>query len=103
MAQPDARRCRSIHKAFALQTHATSHATSKRLRYGKHLLSACPASTIQSLLSGRLAGVTTPLFGIAGGAISTTDKDCETRNTAALTITGLKDEATAREIMCEVR
>ena len=48
-----------------------------------------------------LPGVSTPLFGIAG-AISTTDKDCETRNTAALAITGLKDEAAGREIMCTI-
>ena len=50
---------------------------------------------------GASAGVTTPLFGIAG-AISTTDKGCETRNTAALAITGLKDEVAAREIMCDL-
>jgi hypothetical protein len=50
---------------------------------------------------GASAGVTTPLFGIAG-AISTTDKGCETRNTAALAITGLKDEVAAREIMCDI-
>jgi hypothetical protein len=50
---------------------------------------------------GASAGVSTPLFGIAG-AISTTDKDCETRNTAALAITGLKDEAAGREIMCTI-
>ena len=51
---------------------------------------------------GASAGVTTPLFGI-GGAISTTDKDCETRNTAALAITGLKDEAAGREVMCIIK
>ncbi len=51
---------------------------------------------------GASAGVTTPLFGI-GGAISTTDKDCETRNTAALAITGLKDEEAGREIMCTIK
>ena len=51
---------------------------------------------------GASAGVTTPLFGIAG-AISTTDKDCETRNTAALAITGLKDEAAGREVMCIIK
>lgn len=50
---------------------------------------------------GASVGVSTPLFGV-GGAISTTDKDCEIRNTAALTITGLKDVALAREIMCEI-
>ena len=50
---------------------------------------------------GASAGVSTPLFGIAG-AISTTDKGCETRNTAALAITGLKDEVAAREIMCDI-
>jgi hypothetical protein len=51
---------------------------------------------------GASVGVTTPLFGI-GGAISTTDKDCETRNTAALAITGLKDEEAGREIMCVIK
>ena len=51
---------------------------------------------------GASAGITTPLFGIAG-AISTTDKDCETRNTAALAITGLKDEAAGREVMCIIK
>jgi hypothetical protein len=50
---------------------------------------------------GASVGVTTPLFGV-GGAISTTDKDCETRNTAAIAITGLKDEVAAREILCEI-
>jgi hypothetical protein len=51
---------------------------------------------------GASVGVTTPLFGV-GGAISTTDRDCEVRNTAALAITGLKDEAAGREIMCGIK
>lgn len=51
---------------------------------------------------GASAGVTTPLFGVAG-AISTTDHDCEIRNTAALAITGLKDEAAGREILCMLK
>ncbi len=51
---------------------------------------------------GASVGVTTPLFGI-GGAVSTTDKDCEIRNTAALAITGLKDEAAGREILCIIK
>ena len=52
--------------------------------------------------SGTAVGVTTPLFGI-GGAVADIDKDCETRNNAAVVITGLKDETLAREILCTIR
>jgi hypothetical protein len=52
--------------------------------------------------SGAAVGVTTPLFGI-GGAIANIDKECETRNNAAVVITGLKDEAMAREILCQIK
>lgn len=52
--------------------------------------------------TGATAGVTTPLFGI-GGAISTIDRECETRNNAAVVVTGLKDEAMAREILCTIK
>lgn len=52
--------------------------------------------------SGATLGVTTPLFGI-GGAISDIDRECETRNNAAVVITGLKDEILGREILCEIK
>ncbi|MBN8900680.1 MAG: hypothetical protein J0H57_06550, partial [Rhodospirillales bacterium] len=52
--------------------------------------------------TGSSVGVTTPLFGL-GGAISDIDRECETRNNAAVVITGLKDEALAREILCEIK
>jgi hypothetical protein len=52
--------------------------------------------------AGTSVGVTTPLFGI-GGAVSTIDKECETRNNAAVVITGLKDDSLAREILCEIK
>jgi hypothetical protein len=52
--------------------------------------------------SGTSVGVTTPLFGI-GGAVADIDKDCETRNNAAVVITGLKDETLAREILCTIK
>jgi hypothetical protein len=42
------------------------------------------------------------LFGV-GGAVSTIDKECETRNNAAIVVTGLKDETLAREILCEIK
>jgi hypothetical protein len=52
--------------------------------------------------AGTSVGVTTPLFGI-GGAVASIDKECETRNNAAVVITGLKDEVLAREILCQVK
>jgi hypothetical protein len=52
--------------------------------------------------SGAAVGVTTPLFGI-GGAISNIDRECETRNNAAVVVTGLKDETLAREILCTIK
>jgi hypothetical protein len=52
--------------------------------------------------SGASLGVSTPLFGI-GGAVADIDKDCETRNNAAVVITGLKDETLAREILCTIK
>jgi hypothetical protein len=52
--------------------------------------------------TGTSVGVTTPLFGI-GGAASTIDKECESRNNAAVVITGLKDELLAREILCAIK
>ncbi|MBV9750815.1 MAG: hypothetical protein JO157_18570 [Acetobacteraceae bacterium] len=52
--------------------------------------------------TGAAAGVTTPLFGISG-AISNIDRECETRNNAAVAVTAIKDEAVAREIMCNVK
>ena len=52
--------------------------------------------------TGSAVGVTTPLFGI-GGAMSDIDRECETRNNAAVVITGLKDETLAREILCEIK
>ncbi len=52
--------------------------------------------------TGATAGLTTPLFGIAG-AVSSIDRECETRNNAAVVITGLKDENLAREILCEIK
>lgn len=52
--------------------------------------------------AGMSVGVTTPLFGI-GGAVASIDKECETRNNAAVVITGLKDEVLAREILCQVK
>lgn len=51
--------------------------------------------------SGLSVGVTTPLFGI-GGAAATIDRECETRNNAALAITALHDQKLAREIMCKI-
>jgi len=42
------------------------------------------------------------LFGI-GGATASIDKECETRNNAAVVITGLKDETLAREILCQIK
>lgn len=51
--------------------------------------------------TGTSVGVTTPLFGI-GGAMSNIDRECETRNNAAVVITGLKDETLAREILCTI-
>lgn len=51
--------------------------------------------------SGLSVGVTTPLFGI-GGAAASIDRECETRNNAALAITALHDEKLAREIMCKI-
>lgn len=52
--------------------------------------------------TGSAVGVTTPLFGV-GGALSDIDRECETRNNAAVVITGLKDEALGREILCEIK
>jgi hypothetical protein len=52
--------------------------------------------------TGTSVGVTTPLFGV-GGAVSSIDRECETRNNAAVVITGLKDEALGREILCEIK
>lgn len=52
--------------------------------------------------TGSSVGVTTPLFGV-GGAVSSIDRECETRNNAAVVITGLKDEALGREILCEIK
>ena len=52
--------------------------------------------------TGSSVGLTTPLFGI-GGAISNIDRECETRNNAAVVITGLKDELLAREILCMIK
>lgn len=51
--------------------------------------------------TGVSVGVTTPLVGV-GGAFSTIDDECQLRNNAALTVSALKDEALAREIMCAV-
>jgi hypothetical protein len=51
--------------------------------------------------TGVSVGATTPLFGI-GGAFSTIDDECQIRNNVALTVSALKDEALAREIMCSV-
>lgn len=52
--------------------------------------------------TGATAGVTTPLFGVAG-AISDIDRECETRNNAAVVITGLKDDQLAKEILCGIK
>lgn len=52
--------------------------------------------------TGTSVGVATPLFGI-GGAVSSIDHECETRNNAAVVITGLKDEVLGREILCEIK
>ncbi|HBK08803.1 MAG TPA: hypothetical protein DDZ81_23600 [Acetobacteraceae bacterium] len=52
--------------------------------------------------SGTTVGLSTPLFGI-GGAVASIDKECETRNNAAVVVTGLKDETLAREILCEIK
>lgn len=52
--------------------------------------------------SGTTVGLSTPLFGV-GGAIASIDKECETRNNAAVVVTGLKDETLAREILCEIK
>jgi hypothetical protein len=52
--------------------------------------------------SGVSVGVSTPLFGV-GGASATIDKECETRNNAAVVVTGLKDETLAREILCSIK
>lgn len=51
---------------------------------------------------GSAVGATTPLFG-ASLAISSTDHDCQVRNTAALTITALGDKEAGREIMCDIK
>lgn len=51
--------------------------------------------------TGVSVGATMPLFGI-GGAFSTIDEECQIRNNVALTVSALKDEALAREIMCSV-
>jgi hypothetical protein len=51
--------------------------------------------------TGVSVGATMPLFGI-GGAFSTIDEECQLRNNVALTVSALKDEALAREIMCNV-
>ncbi|ONG50054.1 hypothetical protein BKE38_19645 [Pseudoroseomonas deserti] len=51
--------------------------------------------------TGVSLGATMPLFGI-GGAFSTIDEECQLRNNVALTVSALKDEALAREIMCNV-
>ena len=52
--------------------------------------------------TGAAAGISTPLFGISG-AISNIDRECETRNNAAVAVTAIKDPAVAREIMCNVK
>ncbi len=52
--------------------------------------------------TGAAVGISTPLFGISG-AISNIDRECETRNNAAVAVTAIKDEAVAREIMCNVK
>jgi hypothetical protein len=52
--------------------------------------------------TGATAGVTTPLFGIAG-AVSNIDRECETRNNAAVVITALHDETMAREVLCTIK
>jgi len=52
--------------------------------------------------TGAAIGVSTPLFGI-GGATSNIDRECETRNNAAVVITGLKDPVLAREILCGIK
>lgn len=51
--------------------------------------------------TGVSVGATMPLFGVAG-AFSTIDEECQIRNNVALTVSALKDEALAREIMCGV-
>lgn len=51
--------------------------------------------------TGVSVGATMPLFGVAG-AFSTIDEECQIRNNVALTVSALKDEALAREMMCSV-
>jgi hypothetical protein len=52
--------------------------------------------------TGATAGVTTPIFGIAG-AVSNIDRECETRNNAAVVITALHDTSMAREVLCTIK
>lgn len=52
--------------------------------------------------SGVSVGVSTPLFGIAG-ASANIDRECETRNNAALASTALHDERLTREILCNIK
>lgn len=51
--------------------------------------------------TGVSVGVTTPLVGI-GGAFSNIDSECQTRNNAAVLVSGLRDEAAAREVLCSI-
>ncbi|HWL83515.1 MAG TPA: hypothetical protein VNR89_21380 [Roseomonas sp.] len=51
--------------------------------------------------TGVSLGATTPLFGI-GGAFSNIDSECQTRNNAAVLVSGLRDEAAAREVLCTI-
>ncbi|MDJ0386898.1 hypothetical protein QMO56_02125 [Roseomonas sp. E05] len=51
--------------------------------------------------TGVSLGATTPLFGI-GGAFSNIDQECQTRNNAAVLVSGLRDEAAAREVLCTI-
>ena len=51
--------------------------------------------------TGSALGISTPLVGV-GGAISTIDKECETRNNAAIAVSALQDAPLAREILCNI-
>lgn len=51
--------------------------------------------------AGVSVGVTTPVGGV-GGAWSRIDDECQTRNNAAILVSGLRDEAASREVLCTI-
>lgn len=93
--------------AWAQTDPNTATVNSNQQIYNHGLPHQAPAIGLSSIYglspcaTGASVGISTPLVGL-GGAISTIDKDCETRNNAAVTVTALQDAPLAREIFCSI-